>query len=239
MLKMSLKYLKTLALIAISVFISCSQVKKQMVIVEKPKDEPIALAIENESEKKTVIKFDNSSFEDEPGTSHTPKGWDNCGFNDETPPDTAPVDNYLVTQKAFHGYTYLGMVTRDVKTWEVVGQKLKKTIPKDSCYIFSICLMRSPNYVSMSQATQKIVNYNKPIVLRVWGGNTRCIRGELLAESPKIENEKWKKYIFTIQPKRDIQFIMFEAFYDASSEVAYNGNVLLDNLSDLIPCKSN
>jgi hypothetical protein len=163
-------------------------------------------------------------------------GWFDCGFSNETPPDVQPNGTFKVTQPAYNGKTYLALVTRDINTWEGFGQKLKKTLVKDACYGFSIYLMRSPILESPSQLTKKTVNYNKPVVLRIWGSDTACAKTDLLVESPKIENTSWEKYSFIFKPRKDMEYISFEAFYEKPTDKPYNGNLLLDNLSALIPC---
>jgi hypothetical protein len=145
--KMCIKTTKILILSALTIISSCTNVKREPTIANRSNND------------KAVIKFENPSFEDEPQPAHTPLGWDDCGFANETPPDIGPTEPFKVTQKAFHGKTYLGLVTRDIKTWEGVGQKLSKTIKEGSCYNLSIHIMRSPIYESVSQATRKNVNF--------------------------------------------------------------------------------
>ena len=59
------------------------------------------------------IILDNPSFEDAPAHYRTPKGWDNCGFEGESPPDVQPSGEFGVEKKAAHGRTCLGLVVRD------------------------------------------------------------------------------------------------------------------------------
>ncbi|MBK8505662.1 MAG: hypothetical protein IPL46_27780 [Saprospiraceae bacterium] len=57
-------------------------------------------------------EFINPSFEDIARASLPPKGWIDCGFPNESPPDVQPSGAWEVYRPAYHGYTYLGMVTR-------------------------------------------------------------------------------------------------------------------------------
>lgn len=189
-----------------------------------------------------TIYLSNPSFEDRPQNSVPPKGWRDCGFRNETPPDVHPIDppsqGWHVTMEPQHGETYMGMVVRDNDTWERVGQRVDGTLEKGKCYSFSIWLARSPVYVSPSHITRQITNYTTPTVLRIWGGNYDCDRAEMLGESPAVSNTTWREYFFQFNPGSNFDYIMLEAFYETPTLFPYNGNLLLDNASHIIriPC---
>ncbi|MEN9613488.1 MAG: hypothetical protein RLZZ628_4302, partial [Bacteroidota bacterium] len=182
-----------------------------------------------------VIQLDNPSFEDFPQPAHTHLGWYDCGFATETPPDVQPNLQFQVSKSAKHGKTYLGMVVRDNETWEAVGQKLKTPLQKGICYKFSLQLCRSACYVSKSKATHKEANYITPVVVRLWGGPEYCGKIEKLAESEPIGNMDWELYTFKLQPKANYEYLMIEAFYKTPILFPYNGNILIDDSSDLVP----
>jgi outer membrane protein OmpA-like peptidoglycan-associated protein len=183
-----------------------------------------------------VIKLENPSFEDVPQASHVPKGWLDCGFADETPPDVQPNTQFQVTQTAQHGKTYLGLVVRDNDTWESVTQLLASPLLQGQLYKFSLNICKSTLYVSKSKKTGKYANYaEKPIVVRIWGGNALCAKLEKLAETEPVENEDWQLYKFQFQPKTAHHYITIEAFHKLPTIIPYNGNVLIDNASDIIP----
>ena len=184
----------------------------------------------------TPIKLENPSFEDLPSAAHTPEGWLDCGFAGESPPDIHPNGNYGVTQKAKHGKTYLGLVTRDNQTWEAVAQTLKTPLLADTCYKISIYLAQSPMYQSKSQLTMRDANYIAPTKLRIWTSVTECGQEEVLAESPQISNAKWTEYTFILKPKKKATYIMFEAYYMNPLVLHGNGNLLLDKISEIVPC---
>ena len=188
-------------------------------------------------EIKGYIQFNNPSFEDYPQAGHTPREWLDGGFFEESPVDIQPTPAFKVTQEAYHGDSYVGMVVRDINTWERVGQKLNTPIEKGYCYSFSAYLMCSPTYESMSQLTRKTVNYNNPTILRVWGSNSAMSDIELLAESPVVGNRKWKKFDFVFYPKKKWDHIFFEVYYVPDTSTPYNGNLLMDNLSKLKVCR--
>jgi hypothetical protein len=120
-----------------------------------------------------IIYLENPSFEDAPRHSRPPKGWNNEGFQGESPSDIHPAGNFGVSSPALDGRTYVGMVVRDNETWECVGQRLEHPLRAYTCYLWSVALMRSPEYISISRITKLKANFNKPCVLRVWGGKKR------------------------------------------------------------------
>ncbi len=181
-----------------------------------------------------TITLDNPSFEDYPGAAHTPFGWFNCGFTGETDVDVQP-NSFQVTRLAQNGRTYIGMVTRDVNTWESVGQRLKSPILKGVKYNFSFYAARSELYMSESQLTHKMVNYITPAIVRVWAGNSACAKDELLAETPQVSAAEWQHFIFNFKAKSNYEFIVVEAFYKVPTLFPYNGNILLDNFSEIKP----
>ena len=188
-----------------------------------------------------TIKLNNPSFEDYVQAGHAPEGWYDCGFEGETPPDVQPTGQFRVTQRAKIGSTYLGIVTRDNQTFEAVGQKMNYPLLPDTCYEFSVYLMSSPFYVSYSRATGREVNYNIPAKLMVYGGNSRCETGELLAASPAIETHEWTKYRFVIKPTKQFKHIILVAYYTnelltGNVIMPTNGNILVDGLSNITPC---
>lgn len=195
------------------------------------------------------ILLKNPSFEDFPRAGQAPMGWYDCGgryFPGETPPDVQPSNNILnlyfgVSKTASKGYTYLGMVARENDTNESVSQRLSAPLNGGSCYSFSIDLARSLKYKSsinkkgVPKEDLPTKAFTTPIVLRIWGGNTYCDKGELLAESAKVSNSDWKAYEFKFEPTQTYRYIMLEAFYKTPTLFPYNGNLLIDNASAIIP----
>ncbi|MEP7194885.1 MAG: hypothetical protein ABI851_00080 [Saprospiraceae bacterium] len=186
------------------------------------------------------ITLINPSFEGTPRCCVPPLGWMDCGWRNETPPDILPSEEgveplFTVTTLAFEGETYLGMVTRDNDSYERVVQKLTQTLRKDICYSFSIYLCRSKEYMSTSQKDPyTLIHFNKPIMLRIYCGDAYCHQKELLGESAIVDNSEWKKFSFEFKPSSDAMYIELEAFYDDPDSEPYNGNILLDNASDIV-----
>ena len=190
----------------------------------------------------STIRLNNPSFEDIPKQSVQPIGWKNCGFLGESPPDVHPASDSLsyweVSKPAHDGDTYLGMVVRDNDTYERVAQFLSEPLVAGDCYEMSIYLCRSAIYMSQSRKTGQLANYNTPVVLRVYGGQSICDTRELLYETPMVKNTEWQKYDMEFKPKTQCEVIILEAMYKTPILNPYNGNLLLDNASPIIqkPC---
>jgi outer membrane protein OmpA-like peptidoglycan-associated protein len=192
-----------------------------------------------------VITLENPSFEDYPraGTSLTPsiKGWHDCGltkFPGESPPDIHPVPEnaWEVSKPAYDGETYLGMVVRYNDTYESLSQALSSPVIGGTCYTFSAFLSRSDQYKSGTTRSNSVLeNFVRPAVLQIWGGNSFCDKAELLGESPAVANSDWKLFKFLFHPQQTHKYITIEAFYKTPILEAYNGHVLVDGLSDIVP----
>jgi len=182
-----------------------------------------------------AIRLINPSFEDYPRAERVPTGWRDCGFPGESAPDTHPSGAFEVIKYPSDGNTYLGMVVRDNDTWERVSQQLSAPIKRGTCYSFSVNLSRSELYVSLSRETGIRANYVQPIKLVIWGGDGHCSKREQLAESPLIANTSWQPYMFKFEPNQTHTHITLEAFYKTPVLFPYNGNILVDNASDIVP----
>ncbi|MBK8561936.1 MAG: FAD:protein FMN transferase [Saprospiraceae bacterium] len=192
-----------------------------------------------------VITLQNPSFEGAPNVGGTikgnglPEGWFNCGFQGESPPDVYPVPDggpfQISVKYPSDGKTFIGLVTRDMDTWESFGQQLTSPLLAGVVYRFSIDLCRSASYASPSRRSNEIVNYTTPVTLRIWGGNAQYNKRELLATSPLVGNVDWKRFELELKPTTDHDFIVLEAFYKTPTPFPYNGNLMLDNASDIVP----
>jgi len=184
-----------------------------------------------------TIHLNNSSFEDYPRHSQTPKGWADCGFDAESPPDIHPVKGggeFGVTHIAQDGNTYLGLIVRDNETWEAISQYMSTPLKAGKCYEFSLALARSEFYNSLSRLTNQSANYNKPVTIRIWGGRGYCNRKELLGKTEIITNTEWQKNTFAFTPSEDTYYLMIETYYETPSLYPYNGNALVDNASAIV-----
>lgn len=186
----------------------------------------------------TTIQLTNPSFEDAPRHSHVPRGWYDCGFPGESPPDTQPDPTFRVSKAAQDGETYVGLVVRDNDTWEAISQKLTRPLEKNKCYEFSLFLSRSESYVSVSRVTEDEANYVTPAKIRIWGGFDYCEKQYLLGETKLVINTRWIEYKMKLEPIANYTHIVIQAFYKTPTLFPYNGNILMDKASDMvmIPC---
>lgn len=181
------------------------------------------------------ILLNNPSFEDFPRHSHAPVGWYDCGFPNESAPDVHPNSFFEVSTVPQDGDTYLGLVVRDNDTWEAVSQRLSTSLQKGKCYEFKLHLARSEKYWSMSQTTRDSTHFNTPVKIRIYGGFGYCDKQYLLAESRLVIHTRWLEYAFKFEPIDNFNFLSIEAFYKTPSPFPYNGNVLIDNASAIVP----
>ncbi len=182
----------------------------------------IGIALINPAWAQSVHLF-NPSFESEPKDATMPIGWIGC--EDGTTPDILP-GPWGVYLPASEGETYMGLIVRKNGTWECVGQRLSQTLRAGSCFYFKMMLAHSNTYNG----------YNKPAIIRIWGGSDRCDKKQKLFESPPISHNNWKTYTIRFKPKQNIDFIVIEAYYNSKMNTTYNGNVLFDGISMIQTC---
>lgn len=190
-----------------------------------------------------TIHLQNPSFEDVPrrgGDSYRSiKKWADCGliyFPLETPPDIhpTPAKAWGVSMEPYAGKTYLGLVVRYNDTYEAVSQKLQKPLKAGTCYTLSAYLARSNEYNSLTAASDELQNFNKPCSFIIWGGMKGCTGTQILVDSGPVKNSEWMKYEFIFKPQQDFEWITIEAYFTEPVTTAYNGHVLVDNLSPII-----
>lgn len=186
-----------------------------------------------------TIRLINRSFEGKRQAGIQPPGWVSCGFPGETPPDTQP-DFFEVTEKPVDGDSYLGMVVRSNDTWESVGQALTIPLEAGKCYEVSVFLARAKLYVSGTRKSSGVLeNHITPAKFKIYGGFDYCDKREVLAETREITQHRWLKYTFKLEPTDNYTHINLEAFYQTPVLFPYNGNLLIDNASDIVvvPCE--
>ena len=170
------------------------------------------------------VQLTNASFEGVPVDATMPRGWFGCTSG--TTPDILP-GPWDVTLSPYHGISYLGLITREEGSWESVGQQLETPLEGKQCYTFTAYLAHSDTYAG----------YNLPIRLRIWGGYDKCDKDQLLQETGIIEHLDWREYTFQFATKKEIRYIIFEAYYAPGLYFHYNGNVLIDNCSVIRKCR--
>ncbi|MEZ5197911.1 MAG: gliding motility-associated C-terminal domain-containing protein [Bacteroidales bacterium] len=153
-----------------------------------------------------------------PEPDEPPPGWNICTPGLSTP-DIQP-GWFGVYLPPSNGNTFLGMTARDNNTWEDVGSQLLTPLSMDSCYYFKIDLAYQDD----------VAGYNmQPIVLKIFGEPSGCLKNHLLWESPPVANEEWLTYEFFVHPDEfDIAYIVMEVGYVGLSP--YWGYCLMDNI---------
>lgn len=209
-----------------------------------------------------TIYLRNPSFEDKPrigGQYLIPiLDWTDCGltnFPDQSPPDIHPMKNnpFGVTNKAYDGKTYLGMVTRYSDTYESLSQYLSKPVEAEKCYSVTVYLALSEKYESPTMRSHLVEfddgnrfgtrmtteNFSNPVELFIWGGDKSCRTHQLLAHSGPVSNHDWELFNLEFSPKETYQFITIGAYFQKGYSEPYNGHVLVDNFSPIveIECK--
>ncbi len=180
------------------------------------------------------LLLQNPSFEDFPGLGKPPFGWFFCGNMGETPPDIHPGDLYGVTAAAKDGHTYVGMVSRHNGTYEQLGQRLSQPLVPGQCYYFRIFAARSDQYASFSRKTGQPSQYTLPLKLAVLAAHRHCQPMATLALSAAVMDTEWRSYGFVLRPDEAFSFLFLSA--TSATGDSYNGNILIDAASPLIPC---
>lgn len=168
------------------------------------------------------IIFNNPSFEDEPADATVPMGWFACERG--TTPDILP-GPWGVDMDAEEGETYVGLITRSDGSFESIGQRVSESLKADLCYQFTLS----------AAATDTYSGFNENIKFRVWGGNKKCKKTQLLYQSEEIDNNEWKEHKINFTPKKNLKYITIEA-YREEDLTPVKGHVLIDNISSILVC---
>lgn len=162
----------------------------------------------------------NPGFEDEPADATTPMGWLAC--EPGTTPDIFPgvYGNY---KESSEGETYVGIITRQDGSNESIGQRLSSKLKKATCYSFQLDLSRIEDYVG----------YNESLKLRIWLGNKKCSKDQMVYESDFIENEDWETHTVQFSTIKNAKYIILEAYHP---ELGIKGHILIDNMSEIATC---
>lgn len=203
----------------------------------------------------TPLHLANPSFEGRAAHSQVPKGWTYRGFPNESPPDLLPyrASTYFpdytrsgnpsmrssawgfgVSLSPVYGDTYLGMVTRDNRTFEALSQKLEQPLSAGRCYALTLHLASSPTYFSISRQTNEPANYDWPTRLVLHSIEPTGAPRELLAQTPAVDHPEWLPYTLILRPQQPVEHLQITAWYTTDSTT--NGNILVDHLSSLSPC---
>ena len=184
-----------------------------------------------------TISLKNASFEWSSAIANSiPPGWEICSRPHETPPDVHSKDtrHYKVNHAPQVGKNYIGLVVRSNFTYESIHQKLKKNLQEGKRYKMEMYAAMSDTFESHDSKTMKLTSFSTPAIIRIWGVKNKCETLELLYESQPIDHIAWKKLNIEFIPKMEHDRILIEAFYDKMITDPYNGNILIDGISEII-----
>lgn len=175
------------------------------------------------AQSKVVFGLQNASFEGLAGQNAEISDWYSC--EPRSTPDLLP-GPWGVRIKPSQGMSYLGLTTREDRSWEHIEQKLSDTLKKNQCYQFRVDLAHSPVYAG----------YTGEVCLRVWAGKDACSPKQLLASSAAIGHSDWRTYEFSFFAEADWTYLYVEAYYKPASLFFYKGNLLIDSFSPFETC---
>lgn len=169
------------------------------------------------------ITLNNPSFEDEPADATTPMGWFEC--TNSTTPDIFP-GYWGVYEEASDGDTYIGLIIREDRSNEAIGQRTSAKMETDKCYKLSIDLSHSDTYAG----------YNAPAKMRIYIGPSKCSTSQMIFQSELITHTDWKTYVIEFTPSEVSNYIFLEAIDKKGIILGSKGNILVDAISSIEIC---
>ena len=180
--------------------------------------------------------------------------WKNPSFHAPTkyfviPPGWSPQIIFLAGKKIkelaltrFHrkeersqkGDTHIALACYENGTRENLGQKLKFPVIQGHVYSVDIWLAFSPvrTPVHPSQHNFYLETNLKPAKLQIFGFKSgKDMTNSLLAETGPINHPEWKKYTLQWISPGKYQYLYLVPSW--TGDGYYNGNILVDNLSDI------
>jgi Carbohydrate binding domain len=209
-----------------------------------------------QSQKSQIIAIENGSFEasavtlayhtkeidgkvseegQNPSNGEWLEDWKSCGFKQCLPLSVQP-GNWACTKPAYDGKQYISLLTRTDATYQWTSQQLSKPLVKGQTYMFSLYAARSVQHLSVTKKDSIPRNYDAPCRIVIAGGNSSCISTKVLSETSAIVDTDWRKISFQFTADKAYTFLQIQAFYEGAT--LQNGNVLIDNMSDLLPIDS-
>ncbi len=206
----------------------------------------------NPKESSIQLELSNPSFECQRAIPYElPNGWRTYNPNLLTPHRTHPahfesetehlkpsgnksIGAKVIRQYPSEGNSFISLLASEFGDKQIISSGLSGILRKGIGYTFSLDAAYSPFFRQKEKDSKIETNYSKPLRLRIWGGTPDNLKAELLAESNKIEQTKWKRLHFVLKPAQN-QYTMLtlEAEYVSEIGKKYNGNILLDNCSSL------
>lgn len=132
--------------------------------------------------------------------------WNYCGSYKESPPyiHSNAETKFSIYTEAFQGNKFIALVVRANGTWHQISQKLSRQLTAGKMYgvNFSICHSTDMKSAVRDYSPREAVNFDKPIILKIYGGNDVCNTNEELYSSPPINHTDWRNYSIQLNPKK-------------------------------------
>jgi hypothetical protein len=213
----------------------------------------------SESLEQEQIYLPNSSFENHEinewnwmGTSNgtgkseigIPENWSSCG--EETCVyilDGVRSKYHKRSLMAEDGKFYVGLAINEESVAGQISIKLSGELEVNQDYrisFFTAFAEKYRHWYFASVYEKDTYNYkrylhfkNKPVKLKIWASNDGCEEEELVYQSGLINHETWKETSIDFNVRSNYEYLIFEAVFPKGTTKPYNGNVLLDGISDL------
>jgi hypothetical protein len=237
-------------LISLFIFLGCSTQRTDKLFywkVAEPADtRPFAIAspLKDQSGFKLepvplssldTIYLTNPSFEGYNNLGVVPKAWEDFSDKRESPPDIQP-GFFGVHRKAKDGKTFVGMVYRDNKTHEAIGQYLPLPLQAGETYSFKLHVAKGIELNSLSRLTKRMIYYDSPVALTIIGYDKTCEIGKILATSDEIELKVWHELTFLLKPNFAVDHIIIKC--GPPLEMIGNGAVFIDACFPIVRVKN-
>lgn len=165
---------------------------------------------------------------------HAPYPWSECiDFLNSTSTNllVAPNPSYLKDIRTpYHGNKYLALETETNLPFFYTSVLLKERLFPENCYVISIYLAHSKEYIVRKDSIQK--SYPEAGHLLVSGGLFPCKFDTLYAVSTLVDHEDWRVYNFYFKPNTVVDFLSFGLISNAKIADP-KAHILIDNLSDV------
>ncbi len=175
------------------------------------------------------VYLHNPSFEDKPEIGRPPEGWYSCGTAMQDPPDINPHPVHGVVEAAWHGSTYVGLVTRADSTQETIGQRLTEPLQKGHQYELRVYVRRSPVMRGFVGSANQDEYLTDSCVLRVGGSQERCKDPVWWQMSPPVAHTDWQPITLSFTADHDTPFLLLSAYF--SGPVPTYANIQLDQVA--------
>lgn len=144
----------------------------------------------------------------------------------------------VVKQHPEDGDAFASLLASSNGAKQYLSTEVNGVLRKGVGYTFSLSLAHADYFRQREQTDDLEVNYNQGLQLNIWGGNPENPKAELLARSGTIQKRKWQRNHFVLKPsKEQYTMITLEAAYAPEIGKAYNGNILIDNCSNIVKIK--